>query len=109
MAKVDKQTYLTRLNEILGDDPDDAALSLIEDFEDTYDSLENGDHEELERLRTENETLLNSNKELKKKYRERFLNPNQPESGNIHDPLDDDDDDDDESPTKFEDLFETKK
>ena len=69
----------------IGDSTDDADISFIEDISDTLNA---GNLEEVERLKSENE-------ELRKKYRDRFFEKKVEESEEHEEP----------EKTTFEDLF----
>ena len=72
----------------IGDSTEDSDLSFIEDISDTLNA---GNSEELEKLKSENE-------ELRKKYRDRFFDKKE---------VEEDEPEKDEEPEKttFEDLF----
>lgn len=67
MAILSKADFLERLKTIVGEDTSDETLSLIEDFTDTYNDLEeksnNNAYEELQ----------DKYNDLSKKYKERFF------------------------------------
>jgi hypothetical protein len=73
--KLTKEQYLSKLQTLIGDNTDDEALTVLEDFTDTYNEMENAitnDGENWEQKFKENDEAW------KKKYRDRFFNP-QPE------------------------------
>ena len=68
MAIRTSEEFLTMIKDRIGDSTSDEDISFIEDASDTINSM--SQHEtEIEQLRAENE-------ELRKKYRDRFFNPN---------------------------------
>ena len=69
----------------IGDSTEDADISFIEDISDTLNA---GNSEELEKLKSENE-------ELRKKYRDRFFEKKEEETEKEEEP----------EKTTFEDLF----
>lgn len=70
MAKLTKDEFNTKYSEKIVDN-DDLLIELMEDFADSISSEENT---ELESLREEIEKSKNDFLELKRKYKERFLN-----------------------------------
>ena len=68
MAIVTKEDFIRRMNEKLGEDNSDEVLALIEDFSDTYDSLNVTDTEDWKAKYEEND------KAWREKYRNRFMN-----------------------------------
>lgn len=69
MAVLDKETYMARLKEKIGEDTSDDTLTFIEDASDTYDDL-------LRRSEGQEDwkTRYEENDEAwRKKYRERFF------------------------------------
>ena len=68
MAIVTKEDFIRRMNEKLGEDNSDEVLALIEDFSDTYDSLNVTDTEDWKTKYEEND------KAWREKYRNRFMN-----------------------------------
>lgn len=86
MAIVNKEEYLTALRNQIGDNTDDVALKLLEDFSDTYDDmfsrLNNTDNTDWKSKYEEND------KEWREKYRARFFdtqNNNQNDNDNDND------------------------
>lgn len=79
-----RENYIKRVSEYIGDRNDDADISFLEDMTDTYDNYSTST-EEASRLRSEND-------DLRRKYRERFtsgsLAPDKPD-GYTHDTLED--------------------
>ena len=72
----------------IGDSTDDADISFIEDLSDTLNA---GNSEEVERLKSENE-------ELRKKYRDRFFEKKEVKEEETEEP-------EETGKTTFEDLF----
>ena len=69
MAILDRDTYFKRINEIVGDNGSDEAISFVEDMSDTYNSMaeRTDDAAEWERKYHENDEAW------RKKYRSRFF------------------------------------
>lgn len=89
-----REEYLRRIGERIGDSDDDIAF--LEDMTDTYDSLSAGaDSDTIARLTAENE-------ELRRKYKERFFSPADPQTDPDPEP------EPEYMKTSFEDLFEEK-
>lgn len=73
MAVLNKEAFLKRVQEKLGDDKSDEAIAFLEDVTDTYNDLESktkGD-EDWKKKYEENDA------EWRKKYTERFFTPEQ--------------------------------
>ena len=79
---------LDMVRQRIGDSTDDADISFIEDLSDTLNA---GNLEEVERLKSENE-------ELRKKYRDRFFEKKVDETEEPEEP-------EETEKTTFEDLF----
>lgn len=98
MAVVEKESIMTRLNELIGDRTDDEALSIVEDVSDTIDSSSGVGmvtEEEANRRVAEKEA------EWRKKYKERFFSGEEGEkTAENKEP---------EAPEKYDDLFEEVK
>lgn len=98
MAVVEKESIMTRLNELIGDRTDDEALSIVEDVSDTIDSSSGVGmvtEEEANRRVAEKEA------EWRKKYKERFFSGEEGEkTPENKEP---------EAPEKYDDLFEEVK
>ena len=88
MAVRSKEELTANIRQILGENPDDAGMAILEDVADTFDSL---DGEDWKTKYTEND------KAWRKKYADRF------NSGGSAD--EDDDDDPPPKRLKYEDLF----
>ena len=106
MAVRTMDEILESVNEILGDNTDDNALTFLEDLTDTITDLEdrangeaNGDGTDWESMYRENDAAW------RKKYKERFYSnepePKEPEPKQEPEP-------EPEPPKKFEDLFTTE-
>lgn len=69
MAVLNRETFLSRINAILGDRSDDEALSFIEDATDTFDDITSkaSDPEDWKKKYEDND------KEWRDKYRKRFF------------------------------------
>lgn len=101
MAVVEKESIMTRLNELIGDRTDDEALSIVEDVSDTIDSASGEGmvtEEEADRRVAEKEA------EWRKKYKERFFSGGSGDEGNKTP-----ENKESEAPEKYEDLFEEVK
>ena len=98
MAIKTREEILSRFNEMLGDNTDDATLEFIGDLTDTLGSVDERNRR-ISELEAENQRIDN---DWRKKYRERFFAP-----------VDDDDEEDDPNPpalkTKYDELFTVKK
>lgn len=81
MAIKTKEELLTSFKNALGDNTDDATLSLFEDFTDTYDDLNSKANPDGKDWKAEAERI---DKEWRQKYHDRFFNPVE----NEPDPLD---------------------
>ena len=100
MAVRTRDEILESVNEILGDNTDDNAITFLEDITDTITDLEDkarGDGTDWKAKYTENDEAW------RKKYKERFYSnePASKESEQEPEP-------EPEPPKKFEDLFTTK-
>lgn len=101
MAVVEKESIMTRLNELIGDRTDDEAISIVEDVSDTIDSASGSGmitEEEADRRVAEKEA------EWRKKYKERFFSGGTDEEGKKTP-----ENKEPEAPEKYEDLFEEVK
>lgn len=98
MAVLSRDDFMTRINERVGDDNSDDALSFIEDMTDTFDNLSSGNNaEEWERRYNELDT------KWRDKYKARFMS-----SGTTPEDVIDEQKEDikgDGSETTFDDLF----
>ena len=89
-----REEYLRRIGERIGDSDEDIAF--LEDMTDTYDSFAAvADRDTIARLTAENE-------ELRRKYKERFFCPADPQTDPDPEP------EPEYMKTSFEDLFEEK-
>jgi hypothetical protein len=93
--RLSKDEYLQRLQSFVGDNTNEDALSLIEDFTDTYNELESASNPSVnwEQKYKENDEAW------KKKYRDRFFNPPAPEETKPEQP------EEDEKEITINDLF----
>lgn len=101
MAVVEKESIMTRLNELIGDRTDDEAISIVEDVSDTIDSASG------EGMVTEEEAnrrVAEKEEEWRKKYKERFFSGREGEEGKKTP-----ENKEPEAPEKYEDLFEEVK
>lgn len=98
MAVLNRDDFMARINERVGDDTSDEALAFIEDMTDTFDNLSsNTDKEEWEKKYNELDTMW------REKYKARFMDPGTDPQHVIDEQIDDVKDDGTE--TTFEDLF----
>lgn len=103
MAVRTMDEILESVNEILGDNTDDNAITFLEDLTDTITDLEdraNGDGTDWESRYRENDAAW------RKKYKERFYS-NEPEPKEPE-PKEPEPKQEPEPPKKFEDLFTTE-
>ena len=104
MAVRTMDEILESVNEILGDNTDDNAITFLEDLTDTITDLEdraNGDGTDWESRYRENDAAW------RKKYKERFYS-NEPASKEPEPEPEPEQEPEPEPPKKFEDLFTTK-
>lgn len=101
MSVLDKEAFMNRLKERIGDDNSDEAVAFIEDMTDTFDDMSNklSDTTDWKQKYEENDTMWRN------KYRERFFTGVEEHVGDNHDNFSDDTP---EKPTTFEELFEVK-
>lgn len=101
MAVLNKSDFLERLKTIVGENTDEETISLVEDFTDTYNDLEeksnNKAYEELEAKYND----------LSKKYKERFFStePTTKTEPKTDIPTPEEDKPEPAETIKFEDLF----
>lgn len=99
MAIRTKSELMELLKNRIGEDTSDEALTLIEDFTDTLDSMENEANDG-----TDWKTKYEQNDaEWRQKYKNRFFNTGDGSSDNI--PHKEDEPDEPETPMTFNDLF----
>lgn len=101
MAVLGKEEFMKQLNDIVGDNISDEALSFLENASDTIEDLskqvtEAGDWKK---------KFETNDANWRQKYRERFAQPSPPRE-EPDDPIDEDDEQTEE--LTFENLFETK-
>ena len=104
MPRVSKEDLLKKANSIIGDNPSDEALSLLEDISDTLE--DNNDISEYTKKITELENKVATiDKEWRDKYRARFLDYTpDTDAGAQKSEEDNGANDDDIEPPSFEDL-----
>lgn len=90
MAIKSKDELLASVNAIIGENPDDAGIALIEDITDT---LDNNGSENWKQRYEENDAAW------RKKYRDRFMNPPEQKEAEQEEPA---------KPRTFKDLFKEK-
>lgn len=99
MAVKTKEEILSIIKDHLGDDTSDTALQLIEDVNDTLDSLEKpADSEDWKTRYEQNDA------EWRKRYRDRFFNTGSTEN-EADIPSEPEEPDEPEDPVTFDDLF----
>lgn len=95
---LNKDEFMNRIKERIGEDSSDEALAFIKDMNDTYDELEakaNNDGEDWKQKYEEND------KEWREKYKAAFFNPI-PEQPDTSEPVEAN------TPKTFEELFKEK-
>lgn len=98
MAVLSRDDFMARINERVGDDNSDDALSFIEDMTDTFDDLSSSNNtEEWEKKYNELDTMW------REKYKARFMNTGTDPRTVIDEQEEDIKDDGTE--TTFDDLF----
>lgn len=115
MAVLDRENFMNRLKERVGEDTSDEAISFIEDMQDTFNDLEtrsSGNNDEqwetkIEDLNKEWQTKYDENDNMwREKYRDRFFNsettPDDVKEEQEEDVIDDGEE------TTFDDLFEER-
>lgn len=99
MAVKTKEEILSLIKDHLGDDTSDTALQLVEDINDTLDSLEKpADSEDWKTKYEQNDA------EWRKKYRDRFFNTGSTDD-KPNEPLEPEEPEEPEDPVTFDDLF----
>lgn len=94
MAVLDKEKFMERLKERIGEDTSDDALQFIEDMSDTYNDLE-------ERVGEDWKTKYeDSEKHWRDKYKQRFFTSTETATETKEE------EEETNKPKKFEDLFE---
>lgn len=103
MAVLSRDDFMARINERVGDDNSDEALSFIEDMTDTFDDLSsssNTDEDEWEKKYNE------LDKEWRERYKARFMSSGTDPQSVIDEQKEDIKDDGTE--TTFDDLFKER-
>lgn len=103
MAILSKDDFMKRLQERVGDDTSDEALTFIEDMTDTFNDLETKSSGNNEEWKTKYNEL---DKTWREKYQARFFN-SETTPADVKDEQEDDVKDDAEEKT-FNDLFEER-
>lgn len=70
---LDRDTYFNRINDMIGTNTDDAAMSFIEDMSDTYNSLEEASKTASKSDTEWQKKLDDLDASWRKKYKERFF------------------------------------
>ena len=98
MAVLNRDDFMTRINEMVGDDNSDEALAFIEDMTDTFDDLSSSSNTgEWEKKYNELDAMW------REKYKARFMSPGTDSQTVIEEQKEDIKDDGSE--TTFDDLF----
>ena len=71
MPVLNRDDFFAKINEIVGDDTSETALSFIEDMTDTYSALEETGNDD--RVKELEEELEATNAAWRKRYKERFF------------------------------------
>ena len=109
MSVKTKDELLSSIKTLLGDEPSDEGIALLEDIADTLDNSTGGSSDEDKKKIEELEKQVKETDAMwRKKYSDRFLNPS-PEDSTDKETLENEKDEpeEDNSPKKFEDLFGT--
>lgn len=99
MAVRTKEEILSLIKDHLGEDTSDTALQLVEDVNDTLDSLTNSADSEDWKTRYEQ-----NDAEWRKKYRDRFFNTGSSENEHNEEP-EGEEPEETNDPVSFDDLF----
>lgn len=109
MAVKSKEELLSSLKTVIGDNPSDDAIALLEDISDTLDNSTGGSSDEDKKKIEELEKQVKEvDESWRKKYTDRFFSPSDPKED---DPREDDPTEDDSkkhSPKTFDELFTTE-
>ena len=107
MAVKSKEELLSSLKTVIGDNPSDDAIALLEDITDTLDNSTGGSSDEDKKKIKELEKQVKDIDETwRKKYTDRFFSPSDTKDDDDNDDTKDDDDDDKkDSPKTFDELF----
>ena len=70
-----RDEFMSRINQMIGERNDDEALSFLSDLSDTYDSLSQTDIPDIDAINASWEEKYNNlDNEWRNKYKERFMN-----------------------------------
>lgn len=106
MAVKSKEELLSTVKTLIGDNPSDDAIALLEDISDTLDNSTGGSSDEDKKKIEELEKQVKEVDETwRKKYTDRFFSPSDPKDNDDDDTKDNDDDDEKDSPKTFDELF----
>lgn len=109
MAVKSKEELLSTVKTLIGDNPSDDAIALLEDISDTLDNSTGGSSDEDKKKIEELEKQVKEVDETwRKKYTDRFFSPSDPKED---DPSEDDPKEgegENHSPKTFEELFTTE-
>lgn len=106
MAVKSKEELLSTVKTLIGDNPSDDAIALLEDISDTLDNSTGGSSDEDKKKIEELEKQIKEVDETwRKKYTDRFFSPSDPKDKDDDEQKDDEEDDKKDSPKTFEELF----
>lgn len=104
MAVLNKEQFLARLQERIGEDTSDEAMTFIEDMTDTFNDMETRSNGQIDEQWKQKYTELD--KSWREKYKARFFN-SETTPADVKDTQEDDVKDDAEEKT-YADLFEER-
>lgn len=109
MSVKSKDELLSSIKALLGDEPSDEGIALLEDISDTLDkSTGSSSDEDKKKIEELEKQVKDTDAMWRKKYSDRFLNPSPDDNnGGEQDEGTGDEDNDDNSPKTFNDLFGT--
>ena len=106
MAVKSKEELLSSLKTVIGDNPSDDAIALLEDISDTLDNSTGGSSDEDKKKIEELEKQVKDIDETwRKKYTDRFFSPSDKTSDEDDTKEDKEDDNEKDSPKTFDELF----
>ena len=111
MSVLNREEFMSRLKERIGEDTSDDAMTFIEDFTDTYNDMESKVTKDNSELEEKYNALVKEKDELDKswreKYKARFFEGGETTPDEVKDEQTEDVKEDGEEVT-FEDLFEER-
>ncbi len=107
MSVKTKDEILSSIKALLGDEPSDEGIALLEDISDTLDKSTDGSADENKKKIEELEKQVKDVDAMwRKKYSDRFLNPSPEDKTNDEQETEQEtEQEEDNSPKKFDDLF----